>query len=144
MDGTATTGGLSLGPAPALPAAGPRCHLRRCLPGTGARHGHPRSSVGTALALAESLCGASDWIDSARMPRSYHRVPGKLVTTNAPFVFRLLSPIQNPSFVGEGLTGATSDSAARTGTRRGGAASRWTASPLRTAGRLRTWALLYI
>ena len=31
---------------------------------TGARYGHLRSSVGTALALAASLCRASDWIYS--------------------------------------------------------------------------------
>src|SRR5690349_9992407 len=30
---------------PPLPAARPRCHLRRCLPGTGARHGYPRSAL---------------------------------------------------------------------------------------------------
>jgi len=36
------------------------------------------------------------------------------------FVFRLLSPIKNTSFVGEGLAGATNDSAAGNGVRRGG------------------------
>ena len=38
---------------------------------------------------------------------------------NAQFVFRLLPSIENTSFVGEGRTGATSDSAAGNGVRRG-------------------------
>jgi transposase InsO family protein len=45
------------------------------------------------------------------------RVPRKLATTKAPFVFRLLSSIENTSFVGEGLTRVTSDSAAGNGGR---------------------------
>jgi transposase InsO family protein len=45
--------------------------------------------------------------------------------------------IENPSFVGEGLTGATNDSAAGNGIRGGRAAGRWTASPLRTTGCLK-------
>jgi putative transposase len=53
------------------------------------------------------------------------------------FLFRLLSPIENTSFVGERLTGATSDSAAGRGVHRGGAAGRWVAPPLRTAGCLK-------
>jgi hypothetical protein len=53
------------------------------------------------------------------------------------FLFRLLSPIENTSFAGERLTGAASDSAAARGVHRGGAAGRWVAPPLRTAGRLK-------
>jgi hypothetical protein len=64
--------------------------------------------------------------------------PGNLITTNPEFVLRLLSPIANASFVGEGLTGATSDSAAANGVCRGGAAGRWTAPPLRTTGCLKS------
>ena len=86
---------------------------------------------------AASLCRASDWIHSARVPRSRDRVPRRLVATNAQFVFRLLSPIENTSLIGEGLTGATSDSAAGNGVRRGGATGRWPASPLRTTGCLK-------
>jgi transposase InsO family protein len=51
-------------------------------------------------------------------------------------VFRLLSPIENTSFVRERLTGATSDSAGH-GVQRGGAAGRWFAPPLRKAGCLK-------
>ncbi len=40
------------------------------------RHlGYPGSAVCTALALAASLCGASDWFHSPRVPRSCDRVP---------------------------------------------------------------------
>src|SRR6266550_6840897 len=41
-----------------------------------------------------------------------------LSTTNSHFLFRLLSPMENASFAGEGRTGATSDSPARNGIRR--------------------------
>jgi hypothetical protein len=50
------------------------------------------------------------------------------------FLFRLLSPAENTSRIGKGLTRATSDSAGRNGIGRGPTASRWTAPPLRTAG----------
>jgi hypothetical protein len=56
-------------------------------------------------------------------------------------IFRLLSPIENTSLIGERLTAATSDSAAGNGVRRGGAADRWTASPLRTTGCLKSQSL---
>src|SRR5207249_1767675 len=49
-------------------------------------------------------------------------------------LFRLLSPIENASFVGEGRTGATSDSPARNGIRRSATPCRRTAPPLRTTG----------
>jgi hypothetical protein len=58
-------------------------------------------------------------------------------TTNPQFVFRLLLPIENTSFVGEGLTAATSDSAAGNGFRRGATAGWWTAPSLRTTGCLK-------
>ena len=80
--------------------------------GTGARHGHLRSPVGTALAMAASLCRASDWIHSSRVPRSCDRVPRALATKDAQIVFRLLPSLENASFAGKGLAGATSDSAA--------------------------------
>ena len=60
-----------------------------------------------------------------------------VVTTNPQFVFRLLSPIENTSLVGEGLARATLHSAAGNGASRGAAASRRSAPPLRTTGRLK-------
>ena len=56
------------------------------------------------------------------------------LTTNSHFLFRLLSPMENASFVGEGRTGATSDSPARNGIRRSATPRRRTAPPLRTTG----------
>jgi hypothetical protein len=47
------------------------------------------------------------------------------------------SPIEDASFVGEGLTGATGDSTSGNGIRRGGAAGQRTAPPLRTTGCLK-------
>src|SRR6516165_4447348 len=63
----------------------------------------------------------------------------KFLTTNPKFVFRLLSPIENTSIAGEGLAGATSDSAAGNGVRRGVTAGRWVASPLRSPARCHAW-----
>src|SRR6266436_7475383 len=68
------------------------------------------------------------------MPRPYDRVPCNLATTNSHFLFRLLSPMENASFAGEGRTGATSDSPARNGIRRSATPRRRTAPPLRTTG----------
>jgi hypothetical protein len=45
-----------------------------------------------------------------------------------------LSSVENTSLLGEGLTGAKSDSAAGNGIRRGDTAGWWTTSPLRTTG----------
>ena len=71
------------------------------------------------------------------MPRSCDRVPRELATKDAQILFRVLSSIQNASFVGEGLAGAASDSAARNGVGCVGAASRWATPPLRTTGCLK-------
>src|SRR5436309_9787065 len=60
-----------------------------------------------------------------------------LVTSNPRFVFRLLSPIENASLVGEGLARATTHAAVGNGVSRGSAAGRWTAPPRRTTGRLK-------
>ena len=49
----------------------------------------------------------------------------------------VLSSIENRSFIGEGHTGATSDSAAGKGGGRGSAAGRWAAPPLRATGCLK-------
>jgi hypothetical protein len=63
----------------------------------------------------------------------FHERPPK----NAPIIFRVLSSIENPSFVGKGRTGAPSDSAAGNGVGCGGAAGRWVAPPLRATGCLK-------
>ena len=79
----------------------------------------------------------SDWVHSSRVPRSRDRIPGKLATKNAQIVFRVLSSIENPSFVGEGHTRAARDSGAGKGGGRGSAAGRWAAPPLRATGGLK-------
>jgi len=76
--------------------------------------------------LGSEPMSTGDWIRSPWVPRSCDRVPWKLVTTNPDVVFRLLSPIEDASFVGQGLTSATSDSTSGNGVRHGGAAGRWT------------------
>jgi transposase InsO family protein len=59
-----------------------------------------------------------------------NRVPRELATKNAQIVFRVLSSLENASFAGKGLAGATSDSVVRNGVGCGGVASRWAAPPL--------------
>ena len=53
------------------------------------------------------------------------------------FVFRLLSPFENASLVGQGLARTTIHSAPGNGISRGGVPGRWTAPPLRTTGCLK-------
>ena len=118
------------------PAARPRCYLRRCLPGTGARHGYPRSAVHPSIPLAAGLCRARHWFDSARVPGPA-RVPCKLASSYPSFVFGLLSPIENASLIKKGLAGTEIGPAGANGESRGAAAGRRAASPLRTTGRLR-------
>jgi hypothetical protein len=71
------------------------------------------------------------------VPRSCDRVPGKLITANPSFVFRVLSSVENTSLLGEGLAGAKSDSAAGNGIHRSDTAGWWTTSLLRTTGCLK-------
>ena len=102
-----------------------------------ARDGHLRSSVVTACALAERRRRARHGLRPSGVPRSCDHVLRKLATKNAPIVLRVLPSIENASFVGKGRAGATGDSAAGTGGRRGHSAGRWAASPLRTTGCLK-------
>jgi len=48
---------------------------------TGARHGHPRGTVGAALALAASLHRAGDWFHSAGVPGPCDRVRRSLASS---------------------------------------------------------------
>ena len=70
------------------------------------------------------------------MSRSGDRVPRKLAPSNPQFIFRLLSPIADASFVGEGLARVAIHSTARNGAGRGSAAGGRATSPLRTTSRL--------
>ena len=72
-----------------------------------------------------------------RSARSRDRAPQELATKDAQIVFRVLSSIENASFAGKGLAGATSDSVARKGVGCGDGTSRWAAPPLRTTGCLK-------
>ena len=119
------------------PHVRPGRHLRHGLPRPGPRHGYPRGAVRAALALATGLHRASDWFHSAGVPGPCDRVPGKLASSHPRFLLGLLSPIANPSLIGEGLARAARNSAAGNGIRRGLATGRRTAPPLRTTGRLR-------
>ena len=86
--------------------------------------------------MATSLGRARDRNDSARVPRSLDRLQRGLTPSNSQFVFRLLSPIENASFPGEGFAGATVGPAAPNGTSRGDPAGRRIAPSLRAARRL--------
>ena len=72
------------------------------------------------------------WFDSARVPGPCAGIPRNVRPSYPSFVFGLLSPIENPSLVGEGLARAESDPAGANGERRGAAPGRRAATPVRT------------
>jgi len=76
------------------------------------------------------------WIHSARMPGPTDRFQRSLTTPYSSFVFRVLSQVQNPPLVGKGLARAATHPAGGNGASGGSATGRWTASSLRTTGRL--------
>jgi len=121
-------------PTPALPPARPAMRSLAMTSENTCETWALRSSVCTALALAASLYRAV--IGSVRRECLDHMIVlhETSLRRTLNFLFRLLSPMENTSFVGEGLTGATSDSPARNGIRRSATPRRRTAPPLRTTG----------
>src|SRR5262249_24029492 len=61
--------GLSLGISSRLLGAGQRPCLRTCLQVAGEGDGYSRSTDLASIALAKSVCGASDWRRTSRVPR---------------------------------------------------------------------------
>jgi Homeodomain-like domain len=59
---------LSLGISSRLLGAGQRPCLRTCLQVAGEGDGHPRSTDRAWIAVAKSVCGASDWHRASRVP----------------------------------------------------------------------------
>src|SRR5262249_32012745 len=60
--------GLSLGISSRLLGAGQRPCLRTCLYLPGQGDGHPRPTDLASIAVAKSVCRASDWHGASRMP----------------------------------------------------------------------------
>jgi len=101
-------------------------------------------AVAASAYLNRGLRRARHWFDSAGVPGPRARVPRNVPPSYPSFLFGLLSPIENASLPKQGLARAEIDPAGANGESRGAAPGRRAASPLRTTGRLRTWALLYI
>ena len=79
-----------MGQCTALSVARPRLHLWRSVPPESAGDGYAGSPDGPKVALAESLCGASDWIDPRGMSGPHRRLQLILSAPNSQIVFQLL------------------------------------------------------
>src|SRR5208337_3862567 len=104
MDGTPNRRGLSLGQCTALSVARPRLHLWRSVPPESAGDGRAGSPDGPKVALAKSLCGASDWIDPAGMFGPHRGVQRILSAPNPQIVFQLLPRGTHALVAGERCT----------------------------------------
>src|SRR5688572_7758222 len=90
--------------------AGSRRHLWRSLQAPRCRDGHPGSHLSTVESLAESVCGKTDRIHSARVSGPRHRSQRAPSATSADRVSHLLSWGTNTFGLGEGRADATTRS----------------------------------
>jgi len=67
MDGATAARGVRAGGEPPVSHPGPRPSLWRTIFASGQDVGHPRGGHRATLAVAERLCGAGDWLNSAGM-----------------------------------------------------------------------------
>ena len=65
------------------------------------KHGDRRSGRGSAIALAESICGTTDRIDSARVPGSRHCVEREVAAADSAKLFSVLREVAHASSPGE-------------------------------------------
>src|SRR5258706_3731914 len=87
-----------------------RCHLWRSVQAPRGLDGHPGSDLSTFEPLAESVCGKTDRIHSARVPEPRHPPRRAPSATSADCVSHLLSWGANASGLGEGRADATTRS----------------------------------
>ena len=71
-------------------------------------HGDRRSGHGTAIALAESICGTPDRIDSPRVPGSRHYVEPDVAAADSAKLFSLLREVAHAFSPGERRPGPES------------------------------------
>ena len=71
-------------------------------------HGDRRSGDGAAIALAESICGTTDRIGSARVPGSRHCVERDVAAADSVKLFSLLREVAHALSPGERRPGAES------------------------------------
>src|SRR5215471_10083594 len=65
------------------------------------KHGDRRSGRGSAIALAESICGTTDRIDSARVPGSRHCVEREVAAADSAKLFSVLREVAHALSPGE-------------------------------------------
>src|SRR5262245_48697778 len=81
--------------------AGSRCDFWRSRGCPHQEHGDRRSGHSSAIALAESICGTPDRIDSARVPGSRHRVERDVDAADSAKLFSVLREVAHAFSPGE-------------------------------------------
>src|SRR5437879_3426561 len=92
---------VSVGPSAAVFDPGSRCNLRRSIRCPHEEHGDRRSSHSSAFALAKSVRGTTDRIDSPRVPGSRHRVERDVAAADSAQLFPLLPDVAYALSLGE-------------------------------------------
>ena len=111
MDGATDHRGLSERHRAEVAVAGSRLHLRGRVPAPCRRHGHHRGRLESVESLAESICGETDRIDTARVSGSRHRPQRTIFAARAHALSFLLSCVANTSVAGQRRTDITTDPA---------------------------------
>ena len=105
LDGSADSGGLSMGDGSALLTAGSGWNLWEGFPGLRESDGRRGSQDRTAKPVAESLRGASDRIHPQRVFGPRDRLQRAITEAYPAIVHRLLSRLSNSSFSAQGHPG---------------------------------------
>ena len=113
-------------------AARSRCHLRNRLRRHDPRYGNGGSAYGTAIPLAESICGTTGGLYPSRVSGPRDRVEREIVVTNSAQLFCLLSAVPNEFSLGQRRPGAQGSGAAGTGARGRDSTGRGITPPIST------------
>src|SRR5215813_1526824 len=87
---------------------GSRCDFRRSIRWPHEEHGDRRSGHGAAIALAESVCGTTDRINSSRVLESRHCVEPDVAAADSAKLFPLLREVTHAFSPSERRPGAES------------------------------------
>jgi len=103
LGGAADARGVPVGYGTAIPDPGSRWSLRGRFHSSHEVHGDQASADLAAESLAESLCGAGDWLDPQGVSRSCDHPERAASAASAPGVHPLLPWFPNTSWIGQGL-----------------------------------------
>src|ERR1035438_2335795 len=90
LDRTADSRSVSVGRSTAVPDPRSRCDLRKRHGRNHEGDGHRRSGYRAAVALAKSVCGAANRIDSPGVPGSHHRMEREILVSDSAQLYSLL------------------------------------------------------